>query len=71
MRSASLFGTSDIPSAETFATYFATRPSVSETVPPLRHTHLHALRDGTRRIGQHETDLLREIDLPDLPLLGT
>ena len=53
-----------------------TRPSVSETVPPLRRhvavtPDLHALRDGTRRIGQHETDLSREIDLPDLPLLGT
>lgn len=52
-------------------TAFGQRDRTSVASARCRHTHLHALRDGTRRIGQHETDLLREIDLPDLPLLGT
>ena len=52
-------------------TAFGQRDRTSVASARCRHTHLHVLRDSTRRIGQHETDLLREIDLPDLPLLGT
>ena len=52
-------------------TAFGQRDLPAVTSARCRYAHLHALRNGPCRIGQHETDLLREIDLPDLPLLGT